>query len=334
MFNYYTHKLVFSKLTFFNNIKCTMVKTMEQYIISHKNPDTDSIVSAIIYSKYLSKKGEDFIPVALGELNKETKFVLEKFNFSSPKIIEKILPDTKIILVDHNELNQSVQGVGFAKIIEIIDHHKFDLKTGEPLKIRAEPIGSTCSIIAKKLFENNYELSKEESGMLISGIISDTLFFRSPTTTQEDKDIITRLNKIANITDLESYSNEMFTAKSDLGDISAHDLVRLDYKMFRFNDRNYGIGVMETTNPSYALKRKDEIVKAMKDIKESDNLEGTFFSVVDIINENNKTFYISDKDKKILMDVFKGIEFEENILDIGNILSRKKEMVPRLEKFL
>ena len=257
---------------------------MVKNIIGHKNPDTDSVCSAIVYSNYLNNKGEEAKAYTLGELNRETKFLLEKFEVKFPQIINTLDEGSEVILIDHNEKKQAIDGIDKLKVTKIIDHHKFSIDTVEPLYIRAEPIGSTCSIIAKILFENNVEINQVDASLLISAIISDTLYFRSPTTTQEDKDIIEKLNKIAKIQNLEEFSLEMFAAKSDLGDIDVEKLIKLDYKTFSFAGLEYGIGVMETTSPEYGLNRKDEIVSKMREIKKQDNLAGILFSIIDLIS--------------------------------------------------
>jgi manganese-dependent inorganic pyrophosphatase len=209
-----------------------------KHIIGHKNPDTDTICSAIAYEDFLRQKGVEAKAFALGKINNETRFVFEKFGVEEPEHITELPHGTEIILLDHNEEAQSIDNLGDLDIVEIIDHHKIKLETDKPISIRIEPVGSSCTIIAKKYLEdeanNGVELSKSNAALLIAGIISDTLFFRSPTTTDVDKSMIERLNEIAGIEDLEKFSLEMFDAKSDLGDISVEELVKLDYKVFEF----------------------------------------------------------------------------------------------------
>jgi len=305
---------------------------MVKYIISHKNPDTDTICSSIVYSNYLNSENIEAVPIKLGNLNNETKFILEKFGFEIPITKLSLDENSEVILVDHNEETQSIDDLEKLKIVGIIDHHKFKLKTSEPLMIRAEVLGSTCSILSKIFFENGYDLSKNEASILIAAILSDTLFFRSPTTTNDDKLIVDRLNKVAKIPDLENFSLEMFEAKSDLGDISTEDLIKLDYKVFDFNGKKFGISVMETTNPNYGLSRKDEIIAKLKEIKKRENLDGILFSIVDILNEVNSTLFSDDFEKEVLFKVFK-VKGEDNFVDLGNRVSRKKQLVPFLEKY-
>ncbi|MCA9497495.1 MAG: manganese-dependent inorganic pyrophosphatase [Nanoarchaeota archaeon] len=303
-----------------------------KYIIGHKSPDTDTTCSSIVYSNYLNRKNIQNEVCKLGELNNETKFVLKKFNVEIPQTKTELEEGSQIILMDHNEAKQSIDNREKYKIVQIIDHHKFDISTKEPLNIRAEAIGSTCSILAKIFFEENVELTKEEASMLLSAIISDTLYFRSPTTTKEDIELAKKLNEIAKIENLEEYSLEMFAAKSDLGDMEVEKLIRLDYKEFNFNNKKFGIGVMETTNPQYGINRKDEIIKKLKEIKKNDNLDAIFLSIIDIINENNQTIFPDEEVGEILKNVY-GAEIKNNIADLKRTISRKKQIVPKLEDF-
>lgn len=301
------------------------------HIIGHQNPDTDAICSALVYQSFLRKKGIECEAYKLGELNNETKFVLEQLHLDAPKTISKLDNGSNLVLLDHNESKQSIENLENYSIYQVIDHHKFSFETKDPLYIRAEPIGSTCSILCKMFDEEGIEISKDEAIMMISAIISDTLYFRSPTTTFEDKELLHRLNEIAQIEDVEKYSLDMFAAKSDLGNISPQELVKTDYKEFEFGSNTYGLGVMETTSPSYGINRYDEIKQALIDIQNQDNLKGCFLSIVDILEEKNYTIYSDDNMRDELIKAFNATE-ENNILHLGNILSRKKQIVPKLKE--
>ena len=305
-----------------------------KYVFGHKTPDTDAIVSSVAYAKFLNNTGTEAKAVKLGEINNETKFVLEKAGIEEPETIESLPENSEVVLTDHNEEKQTISNIKELNIDTIIDHHKFNLQTSSPVNIRAEKIGSSCSVLYKIFSEQSYEISKSEAILLISGIISDTLYFRSPTTTKEDKEIVDKLKEISEIQDTEKYSLEMFEAKSDLGDIETEKLVKLDYKEFEFNKGKYGVGVIETTNPKYSLERKEEIIKEMKNIKEKENLDGIFLSVVDILEEDNKTIVSDEHDAEIIEKTFNGEKIEDNVYSLGNIVSRKKQIIPVLEKNL
>lgn len=303
-----------------------------KYVFGHLKPDTDSVLSAILYADFLKAKGEEAKAFVLGEIPNEAKFILDKFGIETPEELNEIEEEQEVVLVDHNESIQSVKGIECANIDTIIDHHKFGVNTNTPVNIRAEKLGSTCSVLYKIFKEQGYKISREDAGMIISGIISDTLYFRSPTTTEEDKKICEELKEISGIEGLEKYSLEMFAAKSDLGDIEVERLVKMDYKEFELKGEKYGIGVIETTNPDYVFGRKDEVIEALNKIKEKDGLKGILVSVIDILNEHNKTIVCDSHEAEILKAVFDGKEIEHNVYSLGPVLSRKKQILPKLEK--
>jgi manganese-dependent inorganic pyrophosphatase len=304
-----------------------------KHIIGHKSPDTDTTCSSIAYGELLSQKGEDVKVIKLGELNNETKFVLEKFGIEEPETLSVLEDGSQIILMDHNEAKQSIDGREKLKIVQIIDHHRFDFSVKEPLMIRAEPLGSTCSIVAKMYFESGLNLSKEIAGILISSILSDTLNFKSATTTKEDKEIVAKLNEIVKIEDLNSFALEMFNAKSDLGDIDVDELVKLDYKIFEINGKRVGVGVMETTNPDYGLDRKEEIIAELKRVEKEDSLDFVFFSIIDILKEINFTLFSNEAGEDLLKRGFNAT-VESEVASLGRILSRKKQIIPKFEEFM
>lgn len=330
----FRQRILRSKIRYFQLYKLLTLQTISmKHIIGHKNPDTDTICSALVYEDFLKQKGTEAKAFALGPLNNETKFVFEKFGEPEPEHITELPKDTEIILLDHNEESQSIDNLKDLDIVEIIDHHKVKIETDKPISIYVEPLGSSCSIIAKKYFENGAELSKENASLLIAGIISDTLFFRSPTTTQTDKDLVEKLNEIAEIDDLEKFSLEMFNAKSDLGNISVENLIELDYKMFEFGEDKYGIGVMETTNKDFGLSRVKEIKEKLAEIKEKDGLKGAFFSIIDILEEKSYTLTSGNEEDELFTEIFNAEE-KEGALFVDNLVSRKKQIVPKFQEVL
>ena len=301
-------------------------------IIGHQNPDTDTICSAIAYQEFLSVKKIEAEAFALGEMNNETKLVLRKFGVDFPEVINELPEKSEIILVDHNEEGQSIENFNNLNVIEVIDHHKANIRTDNPIRIHIEPLGSSCSIIAKKFLAKNFEIPQKIAQILIAGIISDTLFFRSPTTTEKDKNLVEKLNEIAKIDNLEAFSMEMFDAKSDVRELSTEEVVKLDYKEFDFSGHKFGIGVMETTNKEFGLERKEEILEILKKIKENDKLEAVCFSVIDILKEENYTLCSGEKEKEMLKELF-NFEDQEGVLFKKGLVSRKKEIVPVIENY-
>lgn len=301
------------------------------YVVGHKAPDTDAIVSAIVFAEFLKLKGIEAQAIKLGDLNMETKFVLDKFNVHTPETINTLGAGEKIALVDHNESAQSIDNLETLNIEYIVDHHKFNLKTEKPLNIRAEKIGSTASILYKMFVENNFEISKLNASLLISAIISDTLFFRSPTTTEQDKTIVSKLNEVAQIENLEKYSLDLFNAKSDLSELSVDQIIKLDMKKFEISGKKIAVGVMETTNPDFALNLKSEIVKRMNEIKSEENFDGLIFCIVDILKEQNTTFAPSEFEANLCSELFNADQIDNVTFDLGSLISRKKQIIPKLE---
>ncbi len=304
-----------------------------KHILGHKNPDTDTVCSAIGYHEFLKLKNVESKAFTLGELNNETKFVLDYFGISAPDQVQELPQNSEIILVDHNEDSQSIDNLDDLEIVEIIDHHKVKIQTDKPIKIHVEPLGSSCSIVAKKYFAKGFHISREIAGLMLAGIISDTLYFRSPTTTEKDKELAMELNKIVGIEDLEEFSIQMFDAKSNVSELTTEELVKLDYKVFDFGGEGYGIGVMETTNKEFGLERKAEILKVLAKIKKTDKLKGVFFSVIDIFKKESYTICSSEEEEKLFIKMFDA-ENRDQILFVDNIVSRKKEIIPVFEKTL
>src|SRR5690625_1691797 len=246
-----------------------MEKTL---IFGHKNPDTDTICSAIAYADLKTKMGENVEPVRLGEVSKETNFALEYFGFKAPRFIEKTDPDVKdVILVDHNEFQQSVDNIKDVRIKEVIDHHRIsNFETNDPLYFRAEPVGCTSTILYKMYQENNKEISKTIALLMLSAIISDSLLFKSPTCTAEDVNAAKELAEIAEV-NLEEYGLAMLEAGTDLGGKTIKELLTMDAKDFTFGDSEVMIAQINAIDVENVYERKLELeTEINKIIEEKD----------------------------------------------------------------
>ena len=307
---------------------------MTVYVHWHKSPDSDTICSAIVWSNYLKDSWIDAKPVALGKPNNETKFVLENLGLDAPEIVTTLQAWSKIFLVDHNEASQSIDNRDELKIVWVIDHHKVDnFSTSYPLMMRLEPWGCASTIIWDIFSQKNYTPSQETATLMISAILSDTLQFRSPTTTDHDKKAVQELNEIAKIENIESYAMDMFNAKSHLGDMSARDIIMMDFKTFEVNWKKLGVWAIETTNPSFAFSKKDEIVTQLEKMKTHDlTLDFVMLSVIDILNEKNETLVWTIEDSQIIKQVFDA-DTHEHLADLGKRISRKKDLIPALTKY-
>ena len=240
---------------------------MPVYVVGHKNPDTDSVTSAIAYAELKKAMGMDAVPASQGELNPETKMVLDKFGFSAP---EQVTDATgkQVILVDHGELSQAPDNLAQGEVLEVVDHHKIgDISTSSPIFFYAKPVGCTGTILKEIYDTNKVEIPKNIAGIMLSAIISDTVLFKSPTTTEEDKKACDELAKIAGISDMESLAMEMFKAKSAVEGVPAKDLLFRDYKDFDMAGNKIGVGQLELVDLSLVADIRDDLYKAAQEVK-------------------------------------------------------------------
>lgn len=300
-------------------------------VVGHKNPDTDSAMSAIVYSEIKAKLKQKTVACIVGDVNNETKFILKNLKIKAPKKIETLDAEQEVILLDHSEKAQSPSGIENAKIIEIIDHHKLGgVTTGEPIYYRNEPLGSTCSIVAKIAKEKGIKLNKIQAGLLLCGIISDTIKFTSPSSTKEDEKIGKELAKISKL-NINKMAEQMFEAKSDISGMSTLEIISADYKEFDAgNGAKFGFGVYETLNPNPLWTRKEEIVRLLSEKKKQDNLSLIFFAAVDIAKQRSYLFMIGEQEIATAKKAFNGKNFAEGVMALEKIVSRKKQMIPAI----
>ena len=306
---------------------------MTTYIIGHKNPDTDSICAAISYAdlKNTTGKTEEFKPARSGNINDETRFILNRFNAEDPILLDDAT-GKKVILVDHSEPKQRPENMDKGEIVEVLDHHNINFQQATPIIFHAEPAGSTCTIIAKMYFEKNLDVPKTIAGLLLGAIVSDTVIFKSPITTEEDKEIAKKLSAITKIDDLDQFGIDMFNAKSGWATKTAEDIITTDYKEYELGGKKIGIAQVETVDASELEPRKQEFLKTMKKIKEETDLETIMVLLTDIIKESCVTYILSDSADLIEKTFEKKIK--DNEMYLPGVLSRKKQIVPPLEKAL
>lgn len=297
--------------------------------IGHKNPDTDSVSSAILISRF-SKKifGVEAEAVAAGDINNETKYILEKLKIKKPRILKEIKSE-KVILVDTTEPKQIIGGLTEDNLLAVIDHHNLGgLKSSKPIYSRAEPIGCASSVIYKILKEKNIKIDKTSAILMITCILSDTLNFNSPTATADDKKILSELNKIAKL-DIKKFVSELFSAKSSLKGISVNDIISKDYKQFDMGKSKVGIGVWETTNPETINVQKDKVISALIEKKNLEKMDYMFFAAVDILKNNSYLYIIGNGENILAEKAFNNIA-KDNLMFLKGVVSRKKQLVPVL----
>lgn len=300
-------------------------------IFGHKNPDTDSICSAMVKEILNKKNGyENTKSARLGNINKETQYVLNYLKISAPELIEKVEEGQEVILVDHNEFNQSVEGIEKAKILGVIDHHRIsNFETSEPLYYTARPYGCTSTILFKEFKEKNLEIERTEAILMASAIISDTLLLKSPTTTEHDKKALEELSKIAMI-DINEYGLEMLKAGTDLDDFSEEELINLDSKSLDKNGIKFVIAQVNTVSIEDVLKRQDKLEKAInKEIEEND-LSLFVLAITDILNSNSEILVLGPK-ANVTEKAFNK-KLENNTAFLEGVVSRKKQLLPLIDK--
>ena len=298
-------------------------------IFGHKSPDTDSICSSLVMADLQKKLGkEDVIACRLGEINEETKYALKHIGVDEPKYIEEIEQGQPVILVDHNEFSQSVKGIENAKIVAVVDHHRINnFETSEPLFYYAQPVGCTSTLLFELYKSNNLEIEPQIAGLMLSAIISDTLLLKSPTTTEKDKKVVTELAKIANI-DIEKYGLEMLKAGTDLDRYTEEELIHLDAKKIEKEDIKYVIAQVNTVSIPDVLKRKEKIEQEINKEILAKGLSLFVFVITDIINSNSEAIVLGDRTDAISNTY----EVKNNIAIMPGVVSRKKQILPLVEK--
>lgn len=303
---------------------------MSKYLVfGHKNPDTDAIASAIAFSYFLEKTGNQAEAVALGEANDETRFALDYFNVEQLRVVETVANETdRVALVDHNEATQSVSDITEVDVDYVVDHHRIaNFETANPLFYRAEPIGSTASVIFKLFKENNIDIPKAIAGLMLSAIISDTLLFKSPTCTSQDKDIARDLAQIAEV-DMDEYGLDLLKAGTNLSDKSAAELIDLDAKTFNMNDKTVRIGQVNAIGFDEMLNLKENLLEAMQNEAASNNYDLFVLLITDILESNSIAFVLGDHSDEIKLAFNQDVI--ENLINLDGVVSRKKQVVPQL----
>jgi manganese-dependent inorganic pyrophosphatase len=303
---------------------------MEKVLIfGHKNPDTDTITSAIVYADLKTKLGQNVEAVRLGEINGETKYALDYFKAELPRLVETVSDETNsVILVDHNERQQSANDIDKVRVLEVIDHHRIaNFETSDPLYYRAEPVGCTATILNKIYKEKGIKIENNMAGLMLSAIISDSLLFKSPTCTEEDVDAARELAEIAGV-DAEAYGLEMLKAGADLSDKSVEELISLDAKEFNIGASKVEVAQVNTVDASDVLKHQDDLEEAISKVIDKKELDLFMFVVTDILT-NDSTALALGKRAQSVEDAY-NVKLENNTAVLKGVVSRKKQIVPVL----
>ena len=305
---------------------------MTTLVFGHKSPDTDSTGSPIVWAWYLSEiMGTPAKPALLGEPNTEALFMLDHWNLEKPEVIDGVDAGQDVVIVDTNNPAELPDNINDANITAIIDHHKLvgGLETAGPIPIRIEPLACTATIMWKMIGKDMAQMPNDVKGAMLTCILSDTLEFRSPTTTQEDKAIAWSLAESlgVNITD---YAAQMFAAKSDVSSFSEAELLRMDSKEYEVDGKQFRVSVLETTSPKAVLDRKDALMAAMPGVAEEDGADQVLLFVVDILNEE-ATMLIPNALSKTVAEKSFEAEVTGDTVVLPGVMSRKKQIIPNLK---
>lgn len=307
---------------------------MEKVLIfGHKNPDTDTICSALAYADLKTRLGQNVEAVRLGEVSGETQFALDRFQAQAPRLVETVANEAKgVILVDHNERQQSASDIDQVKVLEVIDHHRIaNFETSGPLYYRAEPVGCTATILKKLYKENGIDIPKEIAGLMLSAIISDSLLFKSPTCTDQDVAAARELAEIAGV-DADSYGLDMLKAGADLSGKSVSQLISLDSKEFQMGSKKVEIAQVNAVDTNDVLVQQPQIEEALGKIISDKGLDLFVFVVTDILNNDSVALALGSAATAV--EEAYQVKLVDNKAVLKGVVSRKAQIVPVLTDIL
>jgi len=304
---------------------------MTIFVFGHKSPDTDSTGSAIIWAWYLNEvKGLPAAPKLLGEPNTEALFMLDHLNLDKPEIINGIAAGQPCVIVDTNNPAELPDAINDADVQAIIDHHKLvgGLETSGPIEITIRPLACTATIMIDLMGEDAARMPDAIKGTALSCILSDTLAFRSPTTTGHDRKLAEKLAADLGV-NITEYADAMFAAKSDISAFSDAELLRMDSKEYTVGGTKFRVSVLETTAPGMVLARKDSLMASMTDVAAEDGVDQVLLFVVDILNEEATLLIPNDLVRSVALKSF-GAKADGDTLVLPGVMSRKKQIIPNL----
>ena len=303
---------------------------MSVFVVGHSSPDTDSVAGAIAFAHYLKATGTDAVPVVqAAELNPESKLVLEKFGLPQPAEFTDAA-GKDVALVDFSDIAQAPANIKDANVVAIVDHLKIgDITTGGPIFFYAKPVGCTCTVLNEMYKNNGVELPKNIAGAMLSAILSDTVNFKSPTCTDEDKAAVKELAAAAGVTDTDGLFMEMLKAKSAVDGVPIKDLIFRDYKDFDMGGKKVGVCQLELATLDQVAPMRDDIVKGLEAVK-AEGRHTIIMMLTDVVKEGSELLVLSDE-PAIVEQAFNG-KLANNTMWVDGMMSRKKQTVPPLQK--
>jgi manganese-dependent inorganic pyrophosphatase len=303
---------------------------MSVYVVGHSSPDTDSVAAAIAYANYLKATGTDAVAVAQSaDLNPETKLVLQKFGLPAPQAMTDAA-GKKLALVDFSDIAQGPANLDKAEVVAVVDHHKIgDVTTSSPIFFYAKPVGCTCTVIHEMYKNNNVDLPKNVAGAMLSAILSDTVNFKSPTCTDEDKAAVKALVKISGVNDTDALFMDMLKAKSAVDGVPIKDLIFRDYKDFDMGGKKVGICQLELATLDQVANLKNDLFKGLEEVK-AGGRHSVVMMLTDVVKEGSELLVLSD-DPAVIEKAFNG-KLSNKTMWVDGMMSRKKQTVPPLQK--
>ena len=300
-------------------------------VFGHKSPDTDSTGSPIIWAWYLGEiQGIPAQANLLGEPNNEALFMLQHWQLDKPEIISEVALGAPVVIVDTNNPAELPDAINQADIRAVIDHHKLvgGLETKAPIDITIRPLACTATIMYDLMGADAAKMPRAVKGAMLSCILSDTLAFRSPTTTDHDRALAEALAEELSV-NLSDYAAQMFAAKSDVSAFSDVELLRMDSKSFPVGDQTFRVSVLETTAPHVVLARKVALMEAMGSVAQEDNVDQVLLFVVDILAEE-ATLLVPNEAVKFVAEKSFDVCVDGDSVVLPGVMSRKKQIVPQL----
>jgi manganese-dependent inorganic pyrophosphatase len=300
-------------------------------VFGHKSPDTDSTGSPIVWAWYLTEvQGTPATPVLLGEPNTEAAFVLKHWNLPKPQIIADVAPGDQVVIVDTNNPQELPPSVNAASILGIIDHHMLvgGLKTSTPIDITIRPLACTATVMHDLMGSDLAKAPRHIKGAMLSCILSDTMAFRSPTTTPHDRAVAETLAADLGV-NIAALAADMFAAKSDVSRFTDAELLRMDSKEYELGGMQLRISVLETTSPRVVLDRKDSLMRSMIDVAKQDGADQVLLFVIDILHEEATLLVPNDFVRQVAEASF-GAKVSGDTVVLPGIMSRKKQIIPAL----
>ena len=302
---------------------------MALYTCGHIIPDSDSVCSAISLAYLLNKIGRAATPARQGELNPETKFILDKFGFEAP-VLKTSFAGDELFITDYSDIAQAPQDLDKTTVVGIVDHHKLgDITTSAPLECWIRPVGCTNTIVKEMYDYHKVEIPANIAAIMMCAILSDTVIFKSPTCTALDIQVVKELSKICGIEDFGALGMEMFKVKSEVEGTPIRELVMRDYKNFDMHGYKVGVGQLEVVDGSVFDKIKDDLMEDIKKVKDEQNLHTVALLLTDIMKEGSEVLVVSN-DTSIFEKAF-NCKLEDGKVWLDGCLSRKKQIIPFLE---